>query len=258
MIKLIASDMDGTLLDSLKRLNPEFKSTIKELSSRGIYFACASGRNYERLSKIFKDIEEDLIYISDNGNYVEFKGEVLMKNTLDKNILLKLSNLFRSIKGCKVSYSSHKTMYTEDKIVYHISKIVKYKNQLVSDINSIKEDIIKCSVICTPAKQDKIIGIIKKEFPNLYIAKSGKHTVDIGSCNCNKGIALEKIKEMFNIKYEETMVFGDYLNDYEMMDSAYHSYAMENAHPKLKEKARFIAPKNTQNGVVKTIKNIVL
>ena len=76
MIKLIASDMDGTLLNNLKRVNPEFKSIIKELSSRGICFACISGRNYDRLSTIFKDINEDLIYVSDNGNYAEYKGEV--------------------------------------------------------------------------------------------------------------------------------------------------------------------------------------
>ena len=149
-------------------------------------------------------------------------------------------------------------MYTEDKIVYNASKLINFKNQLVNDINLIKEDIIKCSVICLPSKQDSLFNLLKDKFPNLYIAKSGKHTIDINSSNFNKGIALNKIKEKLNIKYEETMVFGDYLNDYEMMDSAYYSYAMKNAHPQLKEKARFIAPKNTENGVLKVIKKEVL
>lgn len=258
MIKLIASDMDGTLLNSFGKLNPEFNTVIKELASRGIYFACISGRNYERLSKIFKDVDEDLIYISDNGNYAEFKGEVLIKNILDKKVVKEISKEISQIKGCKISYSTNKSMYTEDKIVYNVSKLIKFKNNLVDDISSIEEDVIKCSIICLPSKQDALFNRLKNKFPDLYIAKSGKHTIDINSSNFNKGIALDKIKEKLNIKYEETMVFGDYLNDYEMMDSAYYSYAMKNAHPKLKEKARFMAPKNTENGVLEVIKKEVL
>lgn len=258
MIKLIASDMDGTLLNNLKKLNPEFKHIIKELASKGIYFACISGRNYERLSKIFQDIEEDLIYISDNGNYAEYKGEVLIKNNLTKEIIKELSHELRKIKECKVSYSSRLSMYTEDKLVFNVSKLINFKNKLIKDINSIEEDIIKCSVLCNPSKQDKVFNILKDKFPGLYIAKSGKYTIDINSSNFNKGIALDIIKEKLGISYYETMVFGDYLNDYEMMDSAYYSYAMENAHPRLKEKARYLAPKNTNNGVVQIIKEKIL
>lgn len=258
MIKLIASDMDGTLLNNLKKYHPEFKKVIKELSSKGIRFACISGRNYERLSQIFKDINEDLIYISDNGNYAEYKGEVLIKNHLSKDIIKELSKELRKIKHCRVSYSTRHSMYTEDKLVFKISKLINFKNYLIEDINHIKEDIIKCSIVCVPSKQDYLYNKIKEKFPNLYIAKSGKHTIDINSSSFNKGVALGIIQNKLGIKYEETMVFGDYLNDYEMMDKAYYSYAMKNAHPKLKEKARFIAPKNTDNGVIKVIKEIVL
>ncbi len=62
---------------------------------------------------------------------------------------------------------------------------------------------------------------------------------------------------MLDIKYEETMVFGDQLNDVEMMKSAYHSYAMENANEYLKEIARFRAKENTENGVVDKIKEVM-
>ena len=62
---------------------------------------------------------------------------------------------------------------------------------------------------------------------------------------------------MLDIKYEETMVFGDQLNDVEMMKSAYHSYAMENANEHLKQIARFRAKRNTENGVVDKIKEVI-
>ena len=86
---------------------------------------------------------------------------------------------------------------------------------------------------------------------------SGKLWVDINNKGVNKGYALEKIQKDENISFEETMVFGDYLNDLEMMGKAYYSYAMENAHDDLKKVSRFIAKSNNNNGVVEAIKEVV-
>lgn len=73
----------------------------------------------------------------------------------------------------------------------------------------------------------------------------------------NKGIAIKEIQEKLDIKYDETMVFGDYLNDLEMMENAYYSYAMENAHDDLKKISRFSAKKNTEDGVIEKIKEVI-
>ena len=73
----------------------------------------------------------------------------------------------------------------------------------------------------------------------------------------NKGVAISEVQELLNIDYNETMVFGDYLNDLEMMSSAYHSYAMANAHDDLKKAARYIAKSNDDNGVVQAIKKLL-
>ena len=71
------------------------------------------------------------------------------------------------------------------------------------------------------------------------------------------GYGNEHFKASTNIKPEECVAFGDYLNDYEMMQSVYYSYAMENAIPELKKVARYIAPPNYKNGVVKTIRQLL-
>ena len=91
----------------------------------------------------------------------------------------------------------------------------------------------------------------------LQVSVSGQIWLDITDKGVNKGLAINKLQELLNIKHEETMVFGDYLNDLEMMESAYHSYAMENAHDDLKKVARFRAKKNTENGVVEKIKEVL-
>ena len=74
----------------------------------------------------------------------------------------------------------------------------------------------------------------------------------------NKGKAVELLKERYSLSDKEVMVFGDYLNDLEMMGSAYYSYAMKNAHKDIKEKANFEAPSNRKNGVLRVIEEVVL
>ncbi|EHO17554.1 hypothetical protein HMPREF9466_02760 [Fusobacterium necrophorum subsp. funduliforme 1_1_36S] len=86
---------------------------------------------------------------------------------------------------------------------------------------------------------------------------SGGIWLDIMSKSTNKGAALEKIKEFFQIQEDELLIFGDYLNDYEMMSCGKYSFAMENAHPKLKEKANYITKSNKEEGVLVTIEKFI-
>ena len=100
------------------------------------------------------------------------------------------------------------------------------------------------------------------EFKDLYyqdliLDLSSDIWVDIIPLGINKGVAIQKLQKKLNIKPEECVAFGDYLNDYEMMQSVYYSYAMENAIPELKKVARYIAPPNYKNGVVKTIRQLL-
>jgi hydroxymethylpyrimidine pyrophosphatase-like HAD family hydrolase len=79
--------------------------------------------------------------------------------------------------------------------------------------------------------------------------------MDLGKLDTSKGMAIRMTQQNLNISYDETMVFGDYLNDYSMMEEAKYSYAMKNAHPQLKEVANFITKEdNDNNGVLETIK----
>ena len=86
---------------------------------------------------------------------------------------------------------------------------------------------------------------------------SGEHWLDVMALGVNKGAGIRHIQEALGITRAQTMVFGDFLNDLEMMDEADYSFAMANAHPVLAERARYRAPGNTDNGVVRTIKSVL-
>ena len=87
MIKLIASDMDGTLLQNgIRQVSREQLSIIKELTDAGIMFAPASGRQYTNLMRNFEPVRDKLIYICENGSFVKYKGETIYKKSLDRNL----------------------------------------------------------------------------------------------------------------------------------------------------------------------------
>ena len=90
MIKLIASDMDGTLLNDKNEIHEEFYQVFQELKKQNIIFAAASGRQYYNLLERFKGIEDKMMFIAENGTFVVYKGKELVVNSLDINLAKRL------------------------------------------------------------------------------------------------------------------------------------------------------------------------
>ena len=227
MIKLIATDMDGSLLNSKNEIQDGFYEVFNELEGKGIIFAAASGRQYYNLLKRFEGIEDKMMFIAENGTFVVYKGKELVVNALDLNLARELIKVGRNIKDSYVILCGKKSAYIESNDKRLIEQTEKYyeRYEIVSDLTKIEDDILKVT-ICDFAGSEN---------------NSNKYYDDFR----------DKAQD------EETMVFGDYLNDLEMMSSAYHSYAMENAHDDLKKVARFRAKSNDESGVVHAIKEIL-
>ena len=109
MIKLIATDMDGTLLNSKHEIDDSFYEVLPKLQEKGIKFTIASGRQYYSLLDTFEGISDNLLFIAENGTYVMYRGEEIMVNPLDKDLAHKL-------RGKKCSLTAD----TDDKNVYCI------------------------------------------------------------------------------------------------------------------------------------------
>ena len=102
MIKLIATDMDGTLLNSSNEIQEGFYEVFNELQEKEIIFAAASGRQYYNLLERFKGIEEKMMFIAENGTFVVYKGKELVVNSLDINLARELIKVGRNIKDSYV------------------------------------------------------------------------------------------------------------------------------------------------------------
>ncbi|MCH5139015.1 HAD family hydrolase [Clostridiaceae bacterium UIB06] len=261
MIKLVASDMDGTLLNECDKLNEETFDIIMQLKEKGILFAVASGRQYFNIKNKFSEIKENIIYVVENGSYVILEGEELYSSKLDRNMVNSFIETTKQIEGCEMVLCGKKGAYVEKSYEEFIKQVERYylKYEIVNDFSEVEDDILKFTIYDFKGASENCNKVIEPLFGNDFqVTVSGENWLDIINDDVNKGVAIKYLQEKLNIKPEETMVFGDYFNDLSMFESAYYSYAMENAPDEVKEHARFIAKSNRENGVLEVIKNELL
>lgn len=256
MIKLIATDMDGTLLKSNNEIQDGFYDVFHKLKEKDIIFAAASGRQYYNLLERFKGLDNNMMFIAENGTFVVYRGEELIVNSLDKEIALELIKVGRTIENSYIILCGKNSAYIESRDERLIEQTEKYyaRYEVVEDLTKVEDDILKVTICDFSGSEGNSNKYFDDYRDKAQICVSGEIWLDMMAKGVNKGLAIKKIQEKLGIKHEETMVFGDYLNDLEMMDSAYHSYAMDNAHDDLKKVARFIAKSNDECGVVQAIK----
>lgn len=258
MIKLVIVDMDGTFLDDEKKQSPEAFRVIKELRKKGVIFCVASGRQLDSLKKEFNGLEDDMIFIASNGTVVEFEGKIIVSETLSREISDDVISSINNMNGKKIIYCcSHESYLDHRYYDEYRQKIDQYfpKCNLVDTLHGI-EELPAIMSIYTPMGADEEMSQLfdKYDSEDAKVCASEFDWIDVIPPGVNKGTAVKKVMNILGITPEETMAFGDQMNDYEMISSVYHSYAMENAHEEIKKIARYIAPRNTEYGVIQVIK----
>lgn len=257
-IKLIVTDMDGTFLNSSHEVSPEFPKIYEELKKRNILFVPASGRQMLGITKYFGDIESEMAFIAENGGYVIYKNEELFADQLDQKYIAEIITAIRTIPGATAVLSGKKKAYVETDNQDFIDYISQFytDNERREDLTEPVDDSIFKIAIYHPEGSEQNVYPVAKEFEkyDLEVVVSGQYWLDIMNKNINKGIALEKLQKSLNISPEQTMAFGDYMNDIQMLENSKYSYAMKNAHPSVKKVANFEACSNDQFGVLETIK----
>ena len=263
-IRLIACDMDGTLLDDDDAIHDEFWPLIETLYARGILFCPASGRQYSSLLNRFEPIADDLIFIAENGTYVIQRGVELSSDPLDLDDARTMIRVARELKakhpGVNVVLCGKRSAYVESTDQGFIDEeVAKYylKLEIVDDLLTVEDDILKVAVFAYQSSERITYPAYERFAATHQVVVSGQHWLDVMAPSVNKGAGIRHIQQSLGITPEQTMVFGDFLNDLEMMDQARYSFAMANAHPQLKARANFLAPGNTDNGVVRTIKAVL-
>lgn len=257
MIKLIVSDIDGTLLeDGQHSLNPELFEVILKLRENGMQFAAASGRQWGSIEAVFEPVKEKVFYLSDNGAYVGCHGRQLFVNTIERETVLEMVRDIREA-GLDVMVSGPDVVYLDtpnEEFYRWLVDGYKFRVKQVDDILRVDDEFIKVSAYKKTDVEGATKALREKYRDKLKITISGDMWMDCMAPGVNKGVAVKLLQESLGILPEETIAFGDQMNDIEMLESVYYSFAIGNARPEVKKAARFEADTNVNDGVLKVLR----
>ena len=162
MIKLIASDLDGTLLlNGAQELTPRAIDLIHRLTQKGVHFAVASGRQYSNERRLFNPIRDEISYIAENGSICIHNGEVISRSVIDPELVNRIFAELKKEKNFEILVSREDTCFIENnspEFVNHIVNVMKNTTQIIDDVRNIKGPIIKnaiCKMTAGPHKFHK-------------------------------------------------------------------------------------------------------
>jgi hypothetical protein len=258
-IKMVVTDMDGTLLNSNHQVSDHFFDLFKRLKSQGIIFVAASGRQYNSIINKLYTIKDDIIVIAENGGFVMKQQTELLATALTKHYVHDILKTIDKIPEIHpVMCTKHKA-YLTNKSNEFAEKLAEYYTEfeIIESLFDCNSEVIKIAIYHFESSEQHIYPYVKHFEDNLKVKVSGENWLDISSMNANKGFALEKLMKSYNLSSDEVMVFGDYNNDLEMLALSNYGFAMKNAHPNVKKAAKYSTLSNDENGVEHILKLLI-
>lgn len=246
MIKLIASDLDGTLLhNGAQELSPYTLDLIHRITQKGIHFIAASGRQYDNERRLFREIRDEISYIAENGSLCIHQGKVISRGIIPDDLAYRIMHEIKKEAGYEIVASREDTCLIEDndpEFVNHIVNVMHNTTKIVDDITKVEGPFLKLAIANMKSRDfTPFLRHLQKMFsPAVKVVTSGNIWIDFIVPGYNKGTALQTMMDLFGVKPEECMAFGDQYNDVEMLELAGQGYAMSNAAPGIAGHARYV------------------
>lgn len=265
LIRLIAADLDGTLLDAGRAVSPETRRILDRVRALGVTVVLATGRTYEGVRGIYDHLGLDSPVITNNGGlvYDPVTDTVLDGHPLPPAVL-------KALLGWLDSRGIYNQFYTRDTIYIrrldYITREWAEKNASLPEAQRIRMELLGDGPL--PAALDTepfykllvmdrdpaVIQAVRRHvdaIPELDTTVSIENGLDILSAGISKGLGLERLAARLGIPREEIMAFGDQENDIEMLRYAGVGVAMENAGDHVKASADQVAPLHNEDGLAR-------
>jgi len=268
MIKLVAIDMDGTLLNSKKELLEETKQYFKDFHKKetDTLLVLCTGRPESGIRPYLKDLgylEENHYIISQNGAniYESRTGKRVMDAFLESAAIQKWIELGKkheiSVMGAGVDYYYCFDQEPTEWMEFDV-KLVSGKLKRIPTKESLNTDFYKILLMGDEEQLNEFETFIPEEWRDeFYVVRSQKYLVEVLTKGVNKAFGLEKLAQKLNIQPSEIAAVGDAANDIEMLEYAGLAIAMGNASEEVKSIADIVTDTNENNGVIKAIDNLI-
>lgn len=266
-LRLVVSDMDGSLLTPSGEIPEGFWELMARLRERGVAFVPASGRQLATLQATFgpdaaSGREGVASYVAENGTLVVHEGEVVETTVVQEQVAQEVIALVRELAAdgaplglvrCGVE-----TAYVECTREEFLAEARTYYRNLtvVEDLAAVEGPVLKLAVhdaVDAEATAPAFDRFAETE----QVVVSGKHWIDVMNPAVDKGRGVRALQASLGVTPAQTAVFGDYLNDTGLYAVADWSFAMANAHPGILALARYVAPSNAERGVVQVLEHLL-
>lgn len=268
MIKLVAIDMDGTLLDEKREITPRVKEAIQKANQQGVKIVLCTGRPLPGVQDQLAELElfqENDFVITYNGSLVQNTktGEIISRYEMTLADFQEIELMARQV-GSHLHAINQEAIYTPNRDIspysvheaFLVSMPLKYRTpeEFTEDMH-----IVKIMMIDEPAILDQAIAKIPAEFKARYTTvKSSPFYYEILNKETSKGAAVARLAEHLGIDQSEIMAIGDNENDLSMIEYAGTGVAMGNATPAVKAAADIETTSNEEDGVAVAIEKYVL
>ena len=267
-IKLIATDMDGTLLDPKGQLDiPRLEKILDQLEERGIRFVIATGNEIHRVKQLLGHLTERVVLIVANGARIFEGNQLLQAQTWDDDMVNRALEFFKGrecqdqfvVTSMNGGFVKEGTVFTqlENFMTPEMIELFYQRMNFVEELEShLFGGVLKMSLVVGEERSDSVLEEINQLFNgHVQAVSSGYGCIDILQSGIHKAWGLQELLKRWDIKAEEIMAFGDSENDVEMLQLAGIAYAMENADDKAKAVATDFAPSNSQAGVYQVLED---
>lgn len=264
-IKLVALDLDDTLLDSGLRISADCIAVIKEARRQGTMITLSTGRMYQSALPYARQLEIDVPLVTYQGAWV--------KNTLTEEVLYYKpvpGDLARQVMSYFKRFGVHYHSYYNDELCmetmseegFYYSRLAGVKTNLVPDLIA-ELDNNEAMKIMAITDNQKVLLEMEEELKscfgrNLHITRSKPYFLEVMSREANKAKALQVVADHYGIDRKQVMAVGDSYNDIEMIEWAGLGVAMANALGSVKDAADFVTSSNEEEGVAEAIRRFVL
>lgn len=267
-IKLIATDMDGTLLDPKGQVDlPRLEKLLDQLEERGIRFVIATGNEIHRVKQLLGRLTERVVLIVANGARIFEGNQLLQAQIWDDDMVNRALEFFKGrecqdqfvVTSMNGGFVKEGTVFTqlENFMTPEMIELFYQRMNFVEELEShLFGGVLKISLVVGEERSDSVLEEINQLFNgHVQAVSSGYGCIDILQSGIHKAWGLQELLKRWGIKAEEIMAFGDSENDVEMLQLAGIAYAMENADDKAKAVATNFAPSNSQAGVYQVLED---
>ena len=256
MIKLVATDIDGTILVPEGNFTGEIKDCIKKLIKKGIKVVLVTGRMNAAAVRIAKDLGLDTPVISYQGGLIVENGKKLYERYLTEDQTKRILDWAKQEK-IHINLYNDDILYSETEC-YEVKRYcnnlhTEFKVQAFDEINKVKINKLLAIDYSNPERISRYEKELQEIFPDLYIVKSTPYFLEFSNPEASKKCAVEFLQNYWNLKKEEILTIGDQNNDIALLQAGGIKISMGNATDELKKEADFITESVYDNGFIKAV-----